>query len=129
MAVTPATPWRKVREGSYLRAKEEGQSSIILGRRGSDVPVEYADGCAQEAGRCPAGPQGEREPDPHFGARRTELIAGILGVDEKTAESRALGNTSICFIAAASVSPPPRSPPLSKVKLQFKNPFPLSPSL
>lgn len=42
MAVTPATPWRKVREGSYLKAKEEGQSYIILGRRGSDVPVEYA---------------------------------------------------------------------------------------
>lgn len=65
------------------------------------------------------------------GARPTELIARISGVDEKTAKSRALGNTyipEICCIAAQSVSPPPRSTPLSKVKLQFKNPFPLSPS-
>ena len=41
--------------------------------------------------------------DIYFGVLPTELIAQTLGVDEKTATSRALGNTyigEICFIAA-----------------------------
>lgn len=80
----------------------------------------------------PGWPQGRvRAWDIYAGALPIELIANILGV-EKTAKSRALGNTyilEICLIAAESVSPPPRSTPLSKVKLRFKNSFPLSPSL
>lgn len=94
--------------------------------------MKYVDGRAQEAAETPAGPQGESELGLlRFRALPIELIARILGVGVKTAQSRAVGNTyilEVCFLAAESVPPPPRSTPPSKGKLQLKNPFPLSPS-
>lgn len=90
--------------------------------------MKYVDGRAQEAGR----PQGEQALGaPRFRAFPRELRARSLGVGEKTAKSGALGNTHVlemCFLAAKSVPPSPRSTPSpSKGKLQPKNPFPLSP--